>query len=74
MSLTARFDGQCAAGDRIRPGEEIERTDQPGEYVHSGCWLDYLDGVTSQTPKGNRTICPDCWQTVAVNGSCGCDD
>lgn len=73
MSFTARLDGQCAAGDRIRPGEEIERTDQPGEYVHVDCAEDYEAGVTSATRDNKRAVCPDCWQTVAVNGSCGCD-
>lgn len=73
MSFTARLDGQCAAGDRIRPGDEIDRTDQPGEYVHVGCIEDYENGVVDKSSKG-RQVCPDCWQTVAVNGSCGCDD
>lgn len=72
MSFTARLDGQCAAGDRIRPGDEIERTDQPGEYVHADCVEDYEAGVTDNVSK--RPVCPDCWQTTAANGTCGCDD
>lgn len=71
MSFTARFDGPCVAGDRIVAGDEIERTDQPGEFIHVDC---EEDAEAKNFPSTKRPVCPDCWTTVAVNGSCGCDE
>lgn len=64
-TFEAKYDGKCATcGEVIRSGEKLTWDDDTA--VHLGC----LDGPSADRV---RPTCPDCWEQVALNGSCGCD-
>lgn len=76
MSFRARYDGRCAeCGEEIAEGDLLEWVDtsQGRKAVHADVCADRVEDKNEQG-KNARPTCPDCWQVIAVNGSCGCDD
>jgi hypothetical protein len=74
MTFRAKYDGHCGeCGEEIQEGEMLEwaETQRGRTVVHADC----ADSVIEAQKKlSKRETCPDCWQEIAVNGSCGCDD
>lgn len=61
QGFEARFHGECDdCGEVIRPGQRIEY--RGGFTVH-----------VEHEVSSRRPTCSICWQTVAFNGTCGCD-
>ena len=67
MAFIAKYDGRCTAckGD-IYEGDSLDFAD--GSVVHSDC---LPDAMREEVP---RPTCPKCWQVIAANGACGCED
>ncbi len=62
QGFEARFHGECDdCGEVIRPGQLIEY--RGGFTVH-----------VTHGPAEIRPTCSICWQAVAFNGTCGCDE
>lgn len=67
--FTARYPGRCrGCCRRIHPGETV--TYSAEVLVHTTCAGDLPETPTT-TPV---SICWDCWQERAVDGSCRCED
>lgn len=76
MPFTAKYDGRCSeCGEEIEAGEQLEWVDTSSgrRAVHADECAERVEDKQDQRVKA-RPTCPDCWQTIAVNGSCGCDD
>lgn len=76
MSFRARYDGHCGeCGEEIAEGDLLEwvETDRGRKAVHSDECADRAEDKQSQRVKARET-CPACWQEIALNGSCGCDE
>lgn len=76
MSFTAKYDGRCSeCGEEIAEGDLLEWVDtaRGRKAVHSDTCADRAEGRNEQA-KNQRPTCSACWQVVAHNGSCGCDD
>lgn len=77
MSFRAKYDGHCGeCGDEIQEGDLLEwaETQRGRTVVHSDCADKISDDPARSQQSRKRDTCPDCWQEIAVNGSCGCDD
>lgn len=63
-TFPARFEGICVDCHQIiHVGHEIVRTDDA--YSHAACEI--------APPEPDRPVCTRCWQQIAINGACGCD-
>jgi hypothetical protein len=52
-TFEAKYAGRCAAGDPIRPGDEVAYVDE--QLVHATC--------ADHPPPARRepAVCPSCW-------------
>ena len=76
MTFTAKYDGRCGeCGEEIAEGDLLEWVDtaRGRKAVHADECADRVEGKNEQGAN-QRPTCPSCWQVIAHNGSCGCDD
>lgn len=73
MSFAARYGGACAeCPTEICEGDQIEVLN--GLPVHVECLPEeLLSDEVVQPRRYSTATCPECWQTKALTGACGCE-
>jgi len=68
MSFEAQYEGRCAAGDQVEPGDVVEYLDD--RLVHSECVAIVRERDRASRREETREVCTTCW----LLKPCGCDD